>query len=58
MTQDLTLRELGEIEARAINRLRKLSYQFARAKGPRREGLFAEMEFQRWLAESCRFARS
>ena len=44
---------LAEIGVRARQRLRELAGEFARATDPKRERLLAEIEFERWLAESC-----
>ena len=48
-----TRSRLPEIAARSRRRVRELSCQFARAAGAERERLFAEMEFERWLADGC-----
>ena len=51
---ELATRErLAEIGARARRRLGELAGQFARAAGPDKERLLAELEFERWLAEEC-----
>ena len=48
-----TRSRLAEIAARSRSRVRELSCQFAQAEGADRERLFAEMEFERWLADGC-----
>jgi len=41
------------IEERAWYRTGKLAGELVRAPSPEKEPILAELEFQRWLAESC-----
>jgi len=47
---------LGLIEARSREQIDELAVQFARYKGADREAILAALEFERWLADSCRQA--
>ena len=49
--RDLVIRN---IEARSRKELGELSREFARAPSEEREGILAEMEFERFMAETCR----
>ena len=44
---------LRAIEARAARRLGRLAGQLVRAESEDKELILADLEFQRWLAESC-----
>ena len=48
---------LREIEARALREAEYLAGEFARSAGADREAILAGIEFERWLAFSCREAR-
>jgi len=52
MTDQTILRVL-EIEARSARNLNRLSGEWARAKGARREELLAATEIERWMIEVC-----
>ena len=41
------------IEAKARRRVLRLTYRLVRATWAQREDILAEMEFERWLAETC-----
>ncbi|MEK6677589.1 MAG: hypothetical protein AABZ47_18290 [Planctomycetota bacterium] len=56
--QNETSQRMLEIEGRSARNLQRLSGEWARAEGARREELFAAMEIERWVVESCRDARS
>ena len=45
------------MEARALTRLGSLAGQLRDAESGRKEAIWAEMQFQRWLAESCQVCR-
>ena len=49
---------LRAIEARAARRLGHLAGELVRARSDDKEQILAELEFQRWLAESCLDCRS
>jgi hypothetical protein len=44
---------LQNIEAKARQRVGHLARQLVRAPSAQREVVLAEMEFERWLAETC-----
>ena len=44
---------LRAIEARAVRRLGRLAGELVRARSEDKELMLAELEFQRFLAESC-----
>ena len=44
---------LQVIEAQARHRVGRLAYRLIRAPSEQREVVLAEMEFDRWLAETC-----
>jgi hypothetical protein len=46
------------IEADARDRVAELSGEFARAASQEKEGILAELEFERWLADCCPEART
>jgi hypothetical protein len=48
---------LREIEARALREAEYLAGEFARAASGERGAILAGLEFERWLALSCRQAR-
>jgi hypothetical protein len=52
--KDLALRV---VETRARTRLGKLAGELARAPSEEKEDILAGIEFERWLADSCRDAR-
>jgi len=56
MEDDIRDAVLALIALRAEREVRILAGEFARAASEDREGLLAALEFQRWLAESCRNA--
>ena len=45
---------LRAIEAKAQREVEHLAGEFARAASGEREEIFAALEIERWLAESCR----
>jgi len=45
------------MEARALTRLGSLAGQLVEAEAEGKEEILAEMQFQRWLAESCQVCR-
>ena len=45
------------MEARALTRLGSLAGQLVEAESEGKEAILAEMQFQRWLAESCQDCR-
>ena len=45
------------MEARALTRLGSLAGQLVEAEAEVKEAILAEMQFQRWLAESCQVCR-
>jgi hypothetical protein len=47
-------RILRLIQARAEAEAADLAAEFVRATGEEREAILAGLEFERWLAESCR----
>ena len=49
-------RVLRSIEAQATRELTRLASEFARAASAEKEELLAALEFERWLADSCREA--
>ena len=51
MTKDMLLRV---VEVKARRRVAQLACQFVRAQSRDREMILAAMEFERWLADSCR----
>ena len=51
-SDDLLVRQIGQKSRRKVA---ELSIEFARAKSGNREKIFAEMEFQRELADMCDF---
>lgn len=50
-------RMLGAIEARARRRAGALSRELAGAESAEKEAIRAGLEFERWLADSCRSVR-
>ena len=44
---------LGRIEAKATRRTGRLASELVRARSRDKELILAEMEFQRWLADTC-----
>jgi hypothetical protein len=54
---DLKDQILGVIEARARDRLAELAGEMVSAKSEDKEDILAGIEFERWLADSCRDAR-
>ena len=53
---DLKDRMLMLIEAQARRRLGELAGELARSASGEREDILAGIEFERWLADSCREA--
>jgi hypothetical protein len=49
---------LDVIEARATRRAGRLASELVYAESEDRESIHAELEFQKWLAESCRDCRN
>ena len=47
---------LGSIEAEARREVAHLAGEFARAASAEKEELLAALEYERWLADSCREA--
>ena len=45
------------MEARALTRLGVLAGQLVEVESECKEAILAEMQFQRWLAESCQMVR-
>lgn len=45
------------IEANAWARVGRLAHRLVRAPSEERELILAELEFHRWLAESCQFCQ-
>ncbi len=50
-------RVLAVMEARALRETRVLAGEFARAAAEDKEAILAGLEFEKWLAETCRIAR-
>ena len=48
---------LRAIEARATCRLGRLAGELVRAESEDKEPILADLEFQRWLAESCLYCQ-
>lgn len=49
---------LGVIEMRATRNLGKLASELVRAQSEDKEPILAEIEWQRWLANSCQECRN
>ena len=49
-TKDVILRQIA---ARAQREVKQLAGEFARAPSAEKEGILAELQFNRWLAECC-----
>jgi len=45
---------LEQIRARSLQEAEYLAGEFARAASEQKEAIFAELAFEKWLAESCR----
>jgi len=55
MTKERTLKDIlvGRIAGQAEDQVRHLAGEFVRAASEEKERILAEMEYEKWLAETC-----